>query len=117
MLPSGRALLKLSAVMMLFTSLFMLLAIPGYWRNIWGISLQNAGTMYSDNPLLRKHRTHLNLHGHLSAVLQPPEVNLTDGGGRKRLLFEVLQAVPPVRAQIASDDFLEVDEEKKKTKL
>lgn len=34
MLPSGSALLKLRAVMILFTSLSILLATPGYWK-IW----------------------------------------------------------------------------------
>lgn len=33
MLPSGSALLKLRAVMILFTSLSILLATPGYWKN------------------------------------------------------------------------------------
>lgn len=47
MLPSGSALLKLRAVMMLFTSLSILLATPGYWRSRRDVRLLYFITVYS----------------------------------------------------------------------
>lgn len=66
-LPSGSALLKLRAVMMLFTSLSILLATPGYWRSRCDgeISVFHHSSLLCFNCW-----PHLNLHGDLSAVLQ-----------------------------------------------
>lgn len=54
-LPSGSALLKLRAVMMLFTSLSILLATPGYWKSrfdcVWCL-YKVAGLGHSSPPSL-----------------------------------------------------------------
>ena len=80
----------------------MLWATPGYWKRRFAGETVKF-TVASEFLLL----THLDLHGHLPPVLQPRQMHLADGRRRKRLLLEVLQLLPPARAQVAADGFLQ----------
>lgn len=73
MLPSGSMLLKLRAVMMLFTSLSILCATPGYWKSRFDCVIYLNLLRFIKVCVLPPCTcsSHLNLHGDLSTVLQP----------------------------------------------
>lgn len=51
---------------------------------------------------------YLDFHGHFSAVLQPGQVNLPDGGCCEGTLLKQIQLVSPVGTQIAVQCFLQI---------
>lgn len=86
-------------------SLRMLWVMPGYCGKVGSVG-GGGGYKCWGTPSPPHPRAHLDLHGHLSAVLQHPKVHLPNGGGGKRCLLESQCFLPPARAQLLCQHLL-----------